>query len=203
MEFTDIPFELILNTFEFLDLKSLANVAQTNRYHQKAAETIFNIKYGKNRFIINGNNSAFYSNFHQFGGLMKAIEMFGHLITKLTLDYVIFDDDKIEAINKQLSKYTARSLVEIDLRHCYERNFFGLSGPFKRARIVCLRDSFMGAKYFFNFREIFPAVRSWINVIRSARKYRTQFSVFKRAENGNVNRFDAARVATPSEPTIT
>lgn len=163
LQLADIPFELMLSTCEFLDLNSLANVAQTSRFNQKAAETIYKIRYSSNRFTINGHTALYdrYStDLNQFDKLLNIIATFGHLITKLSLDYYTFGEEQKEAINRQFSKYAARSLIEIDLRHSHEKDFFGLSGPFKRAKIVRLRDGLVGAIFHTNFRELFPAVVS-------------------------------------------
>lgn len=163
LQSTAIPFELLLSIFEFLDLNSLANVAQTNRFNREAAGTVFKSQFLKSGFTLNGQTILYdrYSNNpNQFDELLNIIAAFGHLITKLSLDYYTFDEEQKVAINRQVTKYAAHSLIEIDLKNCQEKDVFGLTGPFTRAKVVRLRDGFIGAMLHINFSELFPLVSS-------------------------------------------
>lgn len=160
---TDFPLELLLDIYEDLDLRNLANVAKTHPYNWNAAEIIFNHKHSIETFDINGTivfNGELEEksvNTHEFNSILNSLEMFGHLITKLKLDYSFFDDQQSEIINKHICKYVANTLNRIELIQFTGESLAGLE-PLKNVEIVNLAKGNVSSDGV-NFSELFPSVR--------------------------------------------
>lgn len=160
----DIPFELLLDTYKYFDINTLANVAKTHSYNRRAAEVVFNDKFANKLFEINGKvlkrkecQIGFNYTF-EFNAMLNALEMFGHLMTTLRLQYDYFTAEQSECINKHVSKYTKDSLISIEIKSPFDEYLKGLTGPFGSAKIVHLQNGQIKSNNF-AFNQIFPAVR--------------------------------------------
>lgn len=154
----EFPFELLLNIYEVLDLRGLTNVAISHPHNLKVTEIIFSKKYASKTFEINGKHFYKPDHTYDFETVLSALQVYGHLITKLTVDYDFFNEAQSKRVNEHLSEYGGDSLVEIELKGCNDRFLKGLTGPFKKAEIVSLRDGNVKSNNI-NFAEVFPAVR--------------------------------------------
>lgn len=167
IKLTDIPLELLLNIYEFLEVSSLATAAMTHSYSRQAAEMVFKNQFSRN-FNINGmrlnhgqimidTNYSF-----EFTGMLLALELFGHLITKLTIDYHFLNEKQCEKINKRLSEYVANSLIEIELIHCNHNNLVGFTRALYKAEVVVFHDghisSFVSIRPNIDLSRLFPMV---------------------------------------------
>lgn len=141
-------------------------MAKTHPYNRRAAEFVFNDKFASKFFEINGKTfkrKEFHVGFNytfEFDAMLNALEMFGHLMTALRLQYDYFTEVQSERINKHVTKYTKDSLIVIEIRSPFDEYLKGLSGPFRRAEIVKLQNGEVKSKTLF-FNTIFPAVRDF------------------------------------------
>lgn len=164
-EISDIPLELLLDIFDHLDVYSLTSAAIANPFNRHATEKIFRTKFatdfGINLQKINENQFKRVSNnISEFDAILNAVEVFGHLIKNMTVNYNAFTRVESERINSYLSRYVSESLNEIDLNGCHDRKLGGLIGPFKNVKIVHLRHGEVKASSI-NFKEIFSHVQTF------------------------------------------
>lgn len=162
---TDMPLELLLEIYEQFDLDDLTNVAKIHPQSQMAAEMIFKLKNSTGKFTIKSkqiNKAKFKPNYDipvEFNKLLLTLKMFGHLITKLKINYNYFHGKQSEMVNEHLSKYVADSLLEIELKECNDADLKGLTGSFKNIETVRLRHGRLNSNST-NLSEIFNSVRS-------------------------------------------
>lgn len=154
-----MPLELLLDIYENVDLNTLTNAAKTHPNNWSAAEIVFNHTFANQTFDVNG-VSAFNgtwkdnsNNEHEFNTMLNTLEMFGHLMTRLQLNYYYFNEKQIEIVNRYLNKYVANSLIEIVLNNCGNGKY--LTGTFKRVECVHL---LFGNVTDMKLNEIFPVV---------------------------------------------
>lgn len=161
---TDLPLELLLDIFEDLNLNELMGIARTHPYNWDAADIVFKSKFAIEAFDVNGlkkvSGSTFVDNSNdtnEFNAMLNALETFGHLITKININYYYFNDDQSETINQHLSKYVANSLIDIEMLNCNDSTLKGLTGPFKKAETVYLSRGRLNSHI--NFSVMFPVLR--------------------------------------------
>lgn len=184
--FIDFPLELLLNIFEYLDVNSLTAIAKTHPYNCRATEIAFKSKYNTKTFEINGNrlnagqimtDSNYPIEFHS---ALHALELFGHLIKRLTVDYHFLSEKQSEMINTHLSKYVAKSLIEFELIHCHDQNLYGLAvDAFHSVTNVSFRDGHISSMITIDLSELFPSIEildlrtMWfVSTISSERHFR-------------------------------
>lgn len=164
LNISNIPMELLLMIYENADLKTLINVAKSHPYNHRAAGLIFKSKFANERFIIDGLDRSAADfltrdrNSFDMNVVVGALHTFGHLITKLTIDYGLLDDQQMEQINENVSECVAGSLTELELKGCHDHKLKGLRGPFKSVDLVCLRYGYVISSDI-DFNEMFPSVR--------------------------------------------
>lgn len=91
--------------------------------------------------------------------VLETLQFFGHLITKLKIDYSFFDLNEDEMINKCVNKYLSNSLIQIELDYCSDDTLAGLTGPFSKVETAVLRHGYIRSKNI-NFQSMFPVVWS-------------------------------------------
>lgn len=161
---TDMPLELLLDIYEAFDLDDLINVAKSHPHSQIAAEIVFKKKYSIKKFTIKSkqiNRAKFKPNYDipiEFNKLLVTLKMFGHLITKLKINYNYFHEKQSELMNEYISKYVADSLVEIELKSCNDAEFKGFTRPLNNVEIVRLRHGHVKSNIT-NLSKIFRSVR--------------------------------------------
>lgn len=157
---TDFPLELLLDIYEGVDLNTLANVAKTHPNNWGAAAYVFNKSFAIQTFDVNGisvfngmwkDNS---NNEHEFNTTLNALEMFGHLMTKIKLNYYYYNKEQIKIVNRYLNEYVSNSLIEMELSGCRDGKY--MTGSFKKVEILHL---YFGNVTELKLNEIFPAVR--------------------------------------------
>lgn len=89
--------------------------------------------------------------------MLNTLEIFGHLITKLTIDYTDIDVDNCVRINEHLTKYVSDSVSYFIIQEFDSDNIVGLTGPFKKVDTLRLETGYLCADDF-NLNEVFPAV---------------------------------------------
>lgn len=104
-----MPFEVLLDIYEFLDRNSLTNVAKTHPLNLGAAEYIYRNKYAIETFDIRGVkvfDGIWHNDNNNLDAVLNSLEVFGHLITKLRLNYSDFDNKQRDRLNQYIKNYT-------------------------------------------------------------------------------------------------
>lgn len=157
----DLPSEIFLIIYENLELIDLNSVARSNPLNKYLAETVFNTKFNKESFSIGrrGVDIKDYENIGDMDVLYSTLQIFGHLIRKLVINYNTFSDWETGLINERVSKYVTNSLVDITLNQFTEKNVRKLTGPFHNVQTLRFQEcmAFFNAT---NLTVLFPAVRS-------------------------------------------
>lgn len=133
-------------------------MAIAHPHNKKVTEVIFRKKYGGKRFEVNGKHFYKPDQTFDFETTLSALQVFGHLLTTLTIDYDILNEVQSNRVNEHLSKYAGDSLVEVELKGCSDRYLKGLKGPFRKAEKISLRDGSVKSTDI-NFADIFPSAR--------------------------------------------
>lgn len=142
IQIIDLNDDCVENIMENLKIRDLLNASDTCKKFKAIAEIVFRRKYSKESVCFNlygqQNLARFDNNFIGIYALDFALPFFrcfGHLITRLTLDYT-YAFPKVAQINKYIKKYCTESLGEftfIAIRGCYFDNVFK---PFLKVKIV-------------------------------------------------------------------
>lgn len=101
--------------FENLDLASLVNIAKTHTYNRQVAEIIFNDRFTDKPFKIDRKNLNDVNIEIEFNAILSAWKMFGHLITKLQINFNRFEDEQNDQIIKLLKNHPVDALTEFEL----------------------------------------------------------------------------------------
>lgn len=171
---TDFPLELLLDIYEDLDLNQLANVAKTHPYNWAAADIVYVHKFSLQSFDVNG-TTLFDGDFndgsnhtHEFNSMLNSLEVFGHYITKIKIDYSLFNEEQSEMINQHINKYVANSLVGVEILQFDEKNLVGLGGLPNVKTVRLARGNATSDEI--DFGKIFPALRS-LDILCMCRKF--------------------------------
>ncbi|XP_055326352.1 uncharacterized protein LOC129580197, partial [Sitodiplosis mosellana] len=132
---TDVNVDCLEHIFSHFSLTDLLNVASSNKQLKPAADLVFASRYGKQSIEINlefklvrifeWNQQILWS------FCFKLLRCFGHSITKLKIIYGSSQNATLDVkIDRYVSKYCAKSLVEIELKHCASRTLNDLKKPF-------------------------------------------------------------------------
>lgn len=129
----DLCFELI---FPYLDLKDLVNVADTNKQMKDAAETTFCRKYGRNLFVfytktqhvLQSTARVTYLDVRDSKMCFGVLRCFGHLITKLMLDYYFSFPLFCSRLDFYVNKYSIDYVTELEI-YGYESALESLQEP--------------------------------------------------------------------------
>lgn len=164
---TDMPLELLLDIYEDLDVNSLTNVAKTHPYNWNAAAIIYRSTFAIEAFDIHG-EYVFQDTFSwildrenkskEFESMLSSLQMFGHLITKLKLNYRHFTDEQQDRVNQYLNDYITDSLVEIELSHFTASDLSHIAAKLKSVKTAKLSNGNVTSHV--NLSEIFAAVRT-------------------------------------------
>lgn len=145
--------------------------ASSNQENRAAAETIFKQKFTRDSFEIIGEDFdpnprklLYYPKRKpvDFDVMLKILELFGHLITKLKLNYQEMNQYQCETINQHLNKFSVKSLTEIIFLCSTDTSLIDLDGPFPE---VIVANFTFGSTYTnasTKFYEKFPALQKLV-----------------------------------------
>lgn len=165
---TDEEFRILGALYRKIDTKVSAHVDSLKQINQVAtgSELIENISYNTVKIkgvkdsskleLSIGNGSAI--EHHDFDVILDILKEFGHLISKLTLDYDSVDEHHRSLLNQQINKFCAKSLTDIELIQCNENDFSEFQEPFEKVESVQMNfGHLMNATS--RFDRLFPSVR--------------------------------------------
>lgn len=160
----DLPFELFLIIYENFDLAELNALSKLHPFHQRVAQVVSIKKFDKKKFLINKNgltvtdNNGNSENINKIRAAYSALEIFGHSIKNLVIDYGNFTDFESIMINERLTKCLANSLVQIELLNFTNEKLKELMGPFNKVEYVLIPQNSVQSEEF-NLLQIFPTIR--------------------------------------------
>lgn len=167
---TNICYEMVDRIFDFLDLESLLNVAQTCKRLQIAAAAKFGDEYGKNPVYLHPSvfwkPSGIYMEHPliQVAGLkfcLPFLRCFGSRISVSEINYRYATDTRSDHFDHYVNRYCADTLTSISFRSFWNKQtipFDAFSKPFKNITKVELRSIDLGNK-FPKFVNLFPNLR--------------------------------------------
>lgn len=160
----DLCLELV---FLYLDLKDLVSAADANKQMKDAAELTFRCRYGKNLFVFYTKTQHVLPSTVRVTYLdvsrdpklcFGVLRCFGHLISKLLLDYYFSSPLFCSRLDIYISKYSIDYVTEFEI-YGYENALKNIQRPFpnveKLRLILCDLDQSST-----KFNEWFPKLRS-------------------------------------------
>lgn len=150
----ELNADCLSEVFGYLDIFDLGNVAATCTNFKYIARDVFSRKFAKDVVTVSNEHNA------AFGGHVPSIlllSLFGDLITKLRVDYIINNcfNRKLE---EALSKYCGKSAIEIEFQDCNAIAFRQIERPFESVTKVIFRKCELGSLVS-NFNKLFPKAR--------------------------------------------
>lgn len=151
-----------------LELGALVNVSATQARIYAAAQSAFRTKYGSSTVEINNRGMNKDEQFAKRGNFtmltnfdftLKALRLFGHLISKLSINYMAFDASQREQINNYVNEYCAPSLEEIELAFCEGDELSQMERAFTRVHRVRFMSGDLNTENV-KLNQLFPALRS-------------------------------------------
>lgn len=133
------------------------NVAKSHPYTRDAACFVFRNKFDMKSVKLDAERfyqKTLYQQKTDIDHWLHLLESFGHLISKLTVDYSYLNNKQTARFNKIISKINFDSLIAIDLKHCDHRKLKALPKPLKNVKTVRLHGQFNSNHI--NIREFFP-----------------------------------------------
>lgn len=156
---SNICNELIDRIFDFLDLSSLLNVADTCKRLQIAAAAKFGDQYGHKSFVLYPRYSGFNRDYYFYD---DHIEITNHVLQLLRcfgakiLDLKMHDNTR--KCNQYINQYCVDTLTTISLSRCANLRIENFRMPFKKVVKVCISGSYLGNSLP-NFVNLFPNLR--------------------------------------------
>lgn len=156
----DLCFELV---FSYLDVEDLVIAADSNKQMKDAAELTFSRKFGKNLFVfyaktrhvLTSTERILQLNIRSVFGVLRC---FGHLISRLLLDYYFSSPLFCSRLELYVIKYSINYVKELEI-YGYEHALRNIQKPFpnieKIRLILCDLD-----KSSTKFSDWFPKLRS-------------------------------------------
>lgn len=152
---SDLSLNVLLDAFSDFNVSDFIKFVATHPLNRVAAEVVFKHKFIGERYEIDGSlfkNGSIEETLH-------VLEWFGHLITKLKIDYELIDANQSARLNRCLNECCAHLLNDIQLSHCDDDKLIRLLGPFKKVEGITLQFGNL-RKDSVEFEKIFPAVRN-------------------------------------------
>ncbi|XP_055326382.1 uncharacterized protein LOC129580199 [Sitodiplosis mosellana] len=151
---TDVNVDCLEHIFKNLSLIDLLNVADSNKQLKPAADLVFASRYGKQSIEINLEFKfvRIFERNQQTAKILwlfcfKLLRCFGHSITKLKIIYGSSQNATLDVkIDRYVSKYCSKSLVEIELKHCASRTLNDLKKPFSSVESLYFVSCELGSK---------------------------------------------------------
>lgn len=149
---------------ENFNLTELNRFASIHPHTHRIASTIFNVKYGDEKFTIGrqGVQIIGHDQHLQHLGNMdvmySTLKTFGHSIKNVEVNYDTFSAWEAGKINGRISKFLSNSLTQITFHRFHSDHAKDLSGPFNKVENVTFRDCRIYPNVF-NLTDVFPAVR--------------------------------------------
>lgn len=167
----NFPSELLLIIFENLNLREFNIIAKSNQFYGRIALTAFKHTFGNKSLIINENGIYIETQQKQrasdYGAvksgdmdvMYSTLKLFGHLITKLIINYKHFRSWECGQVNARISKYLGTSLIEITLWKFNSIHFKNFIGPFEKVQILTIDECFIYSNDI-NLPNVFPSLRN-------------------------------------------
>lgn len=174
-ELAELGPDARLFVLDSLNLSTILSFPLFDDHYDRIAQEVFRRKYSRKTFKIadvvligfeeipDVNNVIYLK---QFGEILRVLKIFGHLMTKLKLEYSQhpqFGGVNISPIVKYINLYCADSLVELEviISSDYVEFFDKMTKPFKNVKKLTISGQFnrlTGSTH--TFTEMFPSVRS-------------------------------------------
>lgn len=151
---SDQSLNVLLNTFSDFNVSDFIKFVATHSQNRVAAEIVFKHKFIGEKYEIDG--SLFKNG--SIEETLNVLEFFGHLITKLKIDYEYINTNQSAKLNRCLNECCAHLLHDIELSHCDDEKLIRLHGPFTKVESITLQFGNLRNDSM-EFEKIFPAVR--------------------------------------------
>lgn len=145
LQLVDINDHCLWHTFEFLDVDALVNIAEANpKRFQPVAISVFRQRQQRKnkKLFVNSSVLQFQSNDNCVCPADKNVEPFfrhfGHLISDASINFL---GDKHNDIEMMLQKYSADSLIGLDLEFFDENDFQCIRKPFAKLEKLQINQS--------------------------------------------------------------
>lgn len=127
----DLCLELI---FPYLDVEDLVRAADSNKQMKDAAELTFSRKFGKNSFVFHSKTQDVLKStgrtiYLDVSSIFGVLRCFGHLISKLMLDYYFSSPLVCSRLDLYVIKYSMNYVKELEI-HGYENALKNIQQPF-------------------------------------------------------------------------
>lgn len=162
---TDIDDFCLEKILTNLNLVDLLNVANTSRELRSAAESVYQRNGNVNLDIFSylntlesPENEKVPSQMCTFKTILQFLRCFGHLQTKLEVQYTNICDSKCDLISRYIYQFCSKSLVGIKFYDIKESDFDGINRPFLNVEDVEFTDCCIG-KELSQFHRWFPKMR--------------------------------------------
>lgn len=147
----------------------LLSMVETNDNHSTLAESIFASRYSGqiikilDPYLI-GNESVIERDgmiiIQHFGIILKTLKSFGHLISKLEIEYDLLHNINVTEISNFINIYCADSLTDIKINSFHQDFFDVMTKPFENVQYFTIEGRYTD----FNsntlkFVELFPVIR--------------------------------------------
>lgn len=155
---SDLPLEVILCLSpNHVNWARLIEFSSAQKENFDAAEIVFRQRFLQEKFEIIG--TQYSKNSNDFDILLKVLQLFGHLIAQLKLDYQSLNSYQCETINQHLNAYCSGSLEEIQFVHVSDRALSELRGPFERVTFVRIDLEIVQRDTMVRYDVMFPALK--------------------------------------------
>lgn len=169
---TNINDNCLEHIFKYLDLQSLINIAETNKSLKPSADLAFKRNFGKmtlSRFSYDSirrnwidkiSISIFFSEkmiqIYDFPTYLKCVRYFGHLFTKLIIDYDIGPCRAM--VDQYFHDYCVDFVTEVEFNWMLKGEMKICQKPFVNVKTVQFSDFHLDHKMS-NFNEMFPNMK--------------------------------------------
>lgn len=190
----DVPDDIQQLIFEHLDLLQLLNVAKSDEELLSSANWIFRRLYGKmdveivaldfpNALPITIDQINHLITIRDFDLAMNVLTIFGLSISKLKIEYVTFDLDKMKQMNEVIGKYCSNSLIVLDLNRCNGFELIEMAVPMPKLRVLSFKKGYIAGNAL-NINRIFPNMTDLI--IDESQLY-DELGTYNKLENLTLN----------------
>lgn len=163
----NLPLELLLDIYEQFELPDLVNISKTHPRNQEAADIVFRNKYSNGLITITGQHIPnvkiiVHSQGITFYGMeitLQILQAFGHLMTKLQIQYRYINEEDRKKVNDYITKFCGQTLSYIDLVDCNGDELDSLTGPFTELSELRFQSGFLNTERV-RLDQVFPAMRT-------------------------------------------
>lgn len=151
---SDSSLNVLLDVYKDFNVSDFIEFVARRQQNRAAAEIVFKHKFLGEKYEIDGN-------LFRNGSIeetLDVLEFFGHLITKLKIDYEHIDANQSASLNRCLNECCSHSLLDIELLHCDDDKLTRLHGPFTKVENLKLQFGNLRSDSV-EFEKIFPVVQ--------------------------------------------